>query len=212
MPYESIRTIVDGYNLLMTCGFVTPGRIGPGALRAARQKLIGILSRRLNEEEASPTAVVFDTNRESETQIESPDNIKVFFSAGYPDADSMIIEMIRKNSTPKRLLVVSSDHRIQVVAKRREAKFIDSDEWFFEQLGAKDLTEAPPVLPTEDELLKSNQKASSDSETQTWTDLFSDSKQNVESKIENPDSSSEKEGKIWNPFPEDYGDDLLEDE
>ena len=50
----------------------------------------------------------------------------------YEDADSLIEELIQKNSTPKNLTVVSSDHRLHRAALRRKATPIDSDVWFDE--------------------------------------------------------------------------------
>ena len=43
--------------------------------------------------------------------------------------DELIMELIRANHVPKRLLVVSSDHEIQTCAQRRKANFIDSEQW-----------------------------------------------------------------------------------
>ena len=51
----------------------------------------------------------------------------MIFAGGDGDADAAIERLIRRNSAPKRLHVVSSDHRIQKAAKRRRAKFYDSD-------------------------------------------------------------------------------------
>ena len=45
------------------------------------------------------------------------------------DADTLIEELIRADTSPKRLTVVSSDHRIQNAARRRRAQPIDSDVW-----------------------------------------------------------------------------------
>ncbi len=217
MSYGSLKIIIDGYNLLMTCGLVTPNRIGPGTLHWARQRIVKLLERKLPKDEIGQTAIVFDTNRESESPINSSD-MQVLFSTGYADADSMIIEMIRQNSVPQKLLVVSSDHRIQTAANRRNAKFVDSDEWFFEELGA--VRQEVTVTPTDDELLKGNQKSLSDSDSLTWTNLFSEEKTPDSKTLKSDqaaDDPSDDSGqtddspKTWNPFPDDYADDLFDD-
>ncbi len=61
----------------------------------------------------------------------------VRFAARDEDADTLIEELIREDSAPRRLTVVSSDHRIQRAAKRRRARAVDSDVWYAEVLRAR---------------------------------------------------------------------------
>jgi uncharacterized protein len=56
--------------------------------------------------------------------------ITVRFASRYADADSLIEELIRHDDSPRRLVVVSSDHRLQRAAKRRRAAAIDADVWY----------------------------------------------------------------------------------
>ena len=42
----------------------------------------------------------------------------------------MIEEIVRTHSSPKQLIVVSSDHRLHKAALRRNAQPIDSDVWY----------------------------------------------------------------------------------
>jgi hypothetical protein len=44
----------------------------------------------------------------------------------------MLEELIEAHHAPKSLLVVSSDHRVQRAARRRGARYIDSDRWYSE--------------------------------------------------------------------------------
>jgi predicted RNA-binding protein with PIN domain len=60
--------------------------------------------------------------------------IQVRFAAKDDDADTVIEELIKADSAPKRLTVVSSDHRIQRAAKRRKATAVDADLWFADLL------------------------------------------------------------------------------
>lgn len=55
----------------------------------------------------------------------------------FPDADALIEYLILKESSPRKLTVVSSDHRLQRAAKRRRARAIDSDVWYAEMLRAR---------------------------------------------------------------------------
>jgi predicted RNA-binding protein with PIN domain len=56
----------------------------------------------------------------------------VRFAPRRSDADTLIEELIASNRAPRRLVVVSSDHRIQRAARRRRAKPVDSDVWLAE--------------------------------------------------------------------------------
>ena len=66
----------------------------------------------------------------------------------------MIEILIRKNPAPQKLTVVSSDHRIQLAAKRRGATHVDSDAWFDASLEARspqEPSQSTESLPTEKE-------------------------------------------------------------
>ncbi len=56
------------------------------------------------------------------------------FASRDEDADTVIEQLIAAESAPKRLTVVSSDHRLQRAAKRRRATAVDSDRWFTQLL------------------------------------------------------------------------------
>ena len=45
--------------------------------------------------------------------------LTVRFAVRYEEADRLIEELIRADSAPRRLVVVSSDHRLQRAARRR---------------------------------------------------------------------------------------------
>ena len=63
--------------------------------------------------------------------------LQVHYATGHRDADELIIEFIQRHSAPKTLLIVSSDHQIQVAAKRRRARFVDSEVWYDQILEQK---------------------------------------------------------------------------
>jgi len=123
--------IIDGYNLLNATGIAGRGH-GPGRLEQARQALLNTLVESLAPDEVPKTTVVFDAS-ESPWGVQQQLNhrgISVYFAAKDEDADSLIERLIAAHSAPKRLTVVSSDHRLQRAAKRRKATAIDSDVWF----------------------------------------------------------------------------------
>ncbi len=127
--------LIDGYNLLNVVGIVGRG-IGPGGLERARLALLNFLAESLDPKEISKTIVVFDS-REAPWGLPRTvlhRGLSVQYASKYPDADCLIEELIEKESAPRRLTVVSSDHRLQCAAKRRRARAVDSDVWYAEAL------------------------------------------------------------------------------
>jgi len=121
--------IIDGYNLLHASGVFGAER-GPRGFEASRVALLDMLVDLLADE-AADTIVVFDAAR-------APDGlparlthggIRVWFAREYPDADSLIEELVENDDAPASLLVVSGDRRLQAAARRRRAAAVSSDEW-----------------------------------------------------------------------------------
>ncbi|HZZ73639.1 MAG TPA: NYN domain-containing protein [Pirellulales bacterium] len=131
--------IIDGYNLLHASG-ILPRGIGPGGLERSRQALLNVLVESLPPTELPRTTVVFDASEAPwgvarETTFKG---LRIYFAAKDSDADSLIEELILADSAPKRLTVVSSDHRLHKAAKRRKATPVDSDRWFAALLRQRD--------------------------------------------------------------------------
>ena len=141
--------LIDGYNLLHAAG-LAQDRYGPGQFEKCRQRLLQEIADRLSEAQRERTTVVFDA------QDAPPDipavqkfaRISVVFSVG-SDADTMIEAMLESHASPRQILVVSSDHRLQKAASRRKAKSIDSDTFWELAVGEED-----PVRKTAEELKK----------------------------------------------------------
>lgn len=133
---EMIRFLIDGYNFLNASGIDTLGRIPSGGTPLERNRLamLDFLLEHLTPEEVAETVVVFDGHYSFWSGAEqfTYHGLTVRFAARYPDADSLLEEMIREHTSPKRLTVISSDHRIQRAAHRRRAKFVDSEAWYRE--------------------------------------------------------------------------------
>jgi len=124
--------IIDGYNLLHASGVFGSTR-GPKGFEQSRVALLDMLVDLLAAK-AADTIVVFDAAR-------APDGlparlthggIRVWFAREYPDADSLIEELVEADTAPGHLVVVSSDRRLQVAARRRRARAVDCDEWLAE--------------------------------------------------------------------------------
>ncbi len=123
--------LIDGYNLLSAVGILAR-HVGPGSLQRARLALLNFLAESLDPGEIPQTTVVFDA---SDAPPDLPHTLThrgltVRFATQYEEADQLIEELIRTHSAPRRLCVVSSDHRLQRAARRRKAQPIDSDVWY----------------------------------------------------------------------------------
>jgi hypothetical protein len=123
--------LIDGYNLLHASGILGEGR-GRSSLERSRDALLNVIAQSLPADEISRTTVVFDARDPPWGLSRKLDHqgITVYFAARHEDADSMIEELIKTDSAPRKLTVVSSDHRLHRAAKRRRATAIDSDQWF----------------------------------------------------------------------------------
>ncbi|NDC64085.1 MAG: hypothetical protein EBZ59_08915, partial [Planctomycetia bacterium] len=124
-----MTVIIDGYNLLHASGVFGAER-GARGFEQSRTALLDMLVDLLGPE-AARTIVVFDAAR-------APDGlpgrfthagIRVWFAREYPDADSLIEELVDDDHAPSSLVVVSSDRRLQAAARRRRATAIGSEEW-----------------------------------------------------------------------------------
>ena len=125
--------LIDGYNLLHASGIIGRGR-GPGGLERSRLALLNFVAESLPADTLARTTVVFDAAHAPpgmpRTLVHR--GVCVRFAACHDDADSLIEELIRADSAPRQLVVVSSDHRLHRAAHRRRAEAIDSDRWFAE--------------------------------------------------------------------------------
>ncbi len=130
--------LIDGYNLLHATGIIGSGR-GPGALQRSRTALLNFIVESLSETDLGKCTVVFDaSNAPYGVQRNTKHRgLAVLFADKDADADSLIEDLIIAHSAPKRLTVVSSDHRIQRAASRRKATPVDSDVWFRQILQAR---------------------------------------------------------------------------
>lgn len=136
MPPTAMTLLIDGYNMLNATGISGPIRSGVGSLERSRLALLNFLADALTPEEALRTTVVFDAQRPPPglPRVLNHRGLTVRFASQYPDADSLLEELIRAEHVPRRLTVVSSDHRLQRAARRRRARAVDSEAWYQEIL------------------------------------------------------------------------------
>jgi predicted RNA-binding protein with PIN domain len=127
--------VIDGYNLLHASGILGRG-VGPGGLERSRTALLNFLVESLDARTLPRTTVVFDAREAPPGLPRRVDHrgLAVRFADPGCDADEVIEELIRVDSAPRSLTVVSSDHRLHRAAKKRGARAVDSDVWYHEIL------------------------------------------------------------------------------
>lgn len=122
--------IIDGYNLMHAVGMARE-RYGPGGLERQRQRFLAFLVRQVPRAQRSRTTVVFDAIGAPQGLPRQSflEQIEVLFASPGEEADALIEQLIATHSAPRQVLVVSSDHRLQRAARRRRARFTDSEEF-----------------------------------------------------------------------------------
>jgi predicted RNA-binding protein with PIN domain len=115
------------------------------SLHRARTALLERLADIIDSETLSQTTVVFD-GREAPPGLPRQfrhGTMQVLFASRDREADELIEDLIGGESAPRRLTVVSSDHRVQRAARRRQAQAIDSQDWFARQSQRQPLAPLP---------------------------------------------------------------------
>jgi len=141
---HAVTLLIDGYNLIHEGGIVAR-RGGPGDLHRARLALANILAFSLPPETLRQTVVVFDAAAAPwglPRELVHRGVLMRFADRGR-EADDLIEELIAADSAPKRLVVVSSDHRLHRAARRRGAKAIDSEPWLRRLFEERRIRQAP---------------------------------------------------------------------
>jgi uncharacterized protein len=161
--------LIDGYNLLHAAGLARHS-YGPGEFDRTRQRLLKLLAGQLSDRERQRTTVVFDAPQQQlgPSPPTVVHGIRVIFAGGDGDADTLIERFIERNSAPRRLHVISSDHRIQRAARRRRARFFDS-EVFLERI-ARRLTPAERTRQAEPP--EKQQGLTAPGEIEAWLKAF----------------------------------------
>jgi predicted RNA-binding protein with PIN domain len=161
MPY-----LIDGYNLLYATGRLT-ARAGKHTLESSRKWLL-VEVVRWHGPEASSVTVVFDASRAPAGAAESEHGgVRVLFARGQ-SADDLIEQLIRDESTPRSLTVVSDDNRIKLAAKRRGCEVLGCldyyEMWQQPRPAARSAAVAEPAKPD----------SSTEEEKRRWLEVFED--------------------------------------
>ena len=178
--------LIDGYNVLFAAGLARK-QYGPGQFEACRRRLLQGLADRIGEAQRLKTTIVVDAQ-------DAPDGapseevfaeMRVVFSVG-TDADSVIEQMLLRHSSPRQVLVVSSDHRLQRAAARRQAQSVDSDRFWERSHGDADQGR---TAPTREESLKAGDVPVDPSEIAEMVREISDRESAEDAEVDHPESS-----------------------
>jgi len=194
--------LIDGYNLLHVTGIVGRGK-DHTALHRSREALLAFLAASIEPAERGHTTIVFDAAGAPPGLPRTIDHagMTVHFARDFADADAMLEALIAAHATPRTLVVVSSDHRVQRAAKRRRAHAVDSDRWYAELSAARHRRESPPAdLPQ-----KPFGELTPD-EVAYWTRQFA-AHSGGAAQSQQPAATND----FANPFPPGYGEDLLDE-
>lgn len=185
--------LIDGYNLLNVTGIF--GEDGPGTeLHRTRLAFLNFLAASFTKRQRSGTTIVFDAAGAPPglPPTISHDGMTIHFARRHSNADEMIEELLEEWKSPRSLVVVSSDHRVQRAARHCGASFVDSERWYSELLTIrrkqKAVTEDHPAKPA---------GAPSPDELAYWVGQFGE--------IPTPKFKGDS------PFPPGYGDDVDEE-
>ncbi|QDT00077.1 NYN domain-containing protein [Adhaeretor mobilis] len=201
--------LIDGYNLLHQAGIFGPGR-GGASLQRSREALLRFLAASIAPPELPRTTIVFDA---AEAPPGLPRTIThtgmtVHYASEYEDADAMIEELIAADHSPRKLLVVSSDHRLQRAARKRRAPFIDSDVWYAQLIRDRERRGKSAEKPSPSK--PSGQLSSK--EVEYWLEEFQVEEGEKPHKSPDRPAKPPAELPLDNPFPPGYAEDLFDDE
>lgn len=165
-------TIIDGYNLLHAAGLARL-RYAQGDLERARHRLLGMLCEKLSPPEQQRCTVVFDgQNGPPGVSGESThQGLKVIFAPAGSDADTVIEEMLASHSSPRQIVLVSSDHRLHKAARRRGSTPMDSDP-FWDRLRERPDARTELISPADREAAKAKPSARPKSKAASSTDAW----------------------------------------
>lgn len=152
--------IIDGYNVLHKIPQLR--NLMNQSLEIARQKLEQYL-RSYQGTKRIKVILVYDGERlNCQVPNYSTANFKIIFSHAPVKADPVIKKLIKKNSNPKQLFVITADRDILQFAKACSANTLDPHAFF------SLITKKPAV----DEISRKYEHTMSDKELAEWMALF----------------------------------------
>jgi hypothetical protein len=181
--------LIDGYNLLNVTGIF--GEAGLGTeLHRTRLAFLNFLAASFTKRQRMATTIIFDAAGAPPGLPHSiqHEGMTIHFARRHSSADEMIEELLEEWKSPRSLVVVSSDHRVQRAARHRGAAFVDSEIWYADLLATRRKRTAK-----KEEASAKPSGALSAGEVAYWMKEFGDSAAKPE---------------IESPFPPGYGDDV----
>jgi predicted RNA-binding protein with PIN domain len=163
--------LIDTYNVVHVVGVLPPELAGADI--AGLAALIRISRYR----QQHVTFVCDGLKSDSDLgEFQSTDQFSVRFSGSGHTADDLIARLIEQSSTPRRLIIISSDRAVQRAGKRRKCK-VFSSETFLRQLAsdakARNVTlVALKAPPAEKAAKKSQQTSGHIGGVEKWIKLF----------------------------------------
>jgi predicted RNA-binding protein with PIN domain len=197
--------LIDGYNLLFAAGWISHSG-GSKELARARGRLLHHLVQHLSPETRRQTVIVFDAK---DAPLAAPSEyhhqeLRVLFARDQAEADDLIEQLLRRDSTPRQLTVVSSDMRLRVAARRRGAQSVKSEDWLDQiERSSSESSDVAARAPNRD---FGKPDGLSEGETAAWLNEFE-----FHPRVEPSEPSTTPHNDDWGPFPPGYGDDLLDD-
>lgn len=169
-----MAVLIDGNNLLHAAG------AGELEIRASRLGLCHVIGEWAKKRKQR-VRIVFDgpSPRDAVLQQMVRTGVEVTFSGAGVSADVVLAELIRTESAPKRLTVVSSDREVQRPARRRKCS-VESSDAFARNVAAElrrpaSRDESRPEKPT----------GVSEAELKLWLEAFA-----VDRESESPDEGT----------------------
>lgn len=155
--------LFDGYNI-----YHQAGKVNEEWTRITPRSLCLLIAEDL-QALGEGGVIVFDGRmpRGQEWGAEPLGSLRVVYSGAESDADTALEELIKKNTAPRRLIMVSSDHRLRSAAHKRKALSLTAQEYL---LGLKLRREQPP--PEKPREPRQKRAGLSESETRAWMEFF----------------------------------------
>jgi hypothetical protein len=116
-----MQVVVDAWNVLHVQGLLPPGLAGLDLAGLGRLMLAS------RWREGHITLVCDGAIQSRPKGVPGP--IRLIWSGVEREADDVIETLITKSTTPRRLVIISSDNRIRRAAKRRRCKHLASDQF-----------------------------------------------------------------------------------
>jgi uncharacterized protein len=160
--------LIDGYNLIHALGMIHKDA-GPGGLKAARKQLLTFLRQSFGDN-ALHITVVFDAAHAPRGALRDQiiNQMNVRFAPKGQSADDVIETLIGEHGSPKSLVVVSNDARLENAARRRGAR-----SWSHEKLlDFFEMKKAAPAKPGTNPVDQKDEPSAE--EAKAWQKEFAD--------------------------------------